>query len=414
MNHNISVPNKINIKNIYESFNPLLLSITQNIEEKLKNTIKIASMPTYKSRIKSFNSYYRKILRTKAQDSANTETLIPLTDMMGIRIICAFLEDLSEVESQVKENFTVKEVEYKGSGENFKEFGYESVHILIAIPDDCIPDDANKKLPSETVCEIQIRTILQDAWAEVEHELIYKSEFTPFDMPLRRKLASINASLSLADTIFQEIRDYQKKLHLETFTRRESFYGKVDKKTADMLGFKPTEKKEVPRISPFIRGTIDDLVLEALHAHNTGNLKEAIEIYSRILNFKPELSDQVQAVIYKHRGMAFFAASEYDSALSDFEKSVSFDSEAFRTFYYIGIVYSVKENYKCAVENFTKSLKINDFQSHAHYRRAIAYSKNGDYFEALSDLSAADSLGLNDEKCKELRNDILKKINMKV
>ena len=84
------------------------------------------------------------------------------------------------------------------------------------------------KVPNSLVCEIQIRTILQDAWAEVEHELVYKSEFSPFDLPLRRKLASTNASLSLADIIFQEIRDYQTKLQREVDERRASFYEQAD------------------------------------------------------------------------------------------------------------------------------------------------------------------------------------------
>ena len=409
---NISIPHKNEIKDIYESYNQVLGDIMKNIEDKLKKTIKLPSMPTYKSRIKSFNSYYRKVLRLKAEEAACRGKLVSLTDMMGIRVICAFLEDLSVVEQQVKDNFTVREVEYKGSGDNFREFGYESVHVLISIPDDCMPKDISIDIPKDTVCEIQIRTILQDAWAEVEHELIYKTEFTPFDMPLRRKLASINASLSLADTIFQEIRDYQKKLQMETAARRESFYDKVDESTTKLLGGEVPKKKDISRISPFVRGTIDDLLLEAIHAHNSGDLNHAISIYSQILESQPEPSDPVLAVIYKHRGMAYFANSDYDLALSDFEKSVKYDEKGFRALYYMGIVYSVKELYEKSIECFSKSLDINEFQSHARYRRAIAYSKVGDYSKALTDLAAAESLGLNDDDCQILRKQVMKKLDM--
>ena len=48
-----SIPHKDEIKKIYESYNPVLSEIMQKIEAKLKKTIKLASMPTYKSRIKS-------------------------------------------------------------------------------------------------------------------------------------------------------------------------------------------------------------------------------------------------------------------------------------------------------------------------------------------------------------------------
>ena len=411
-----SIPHKDEIKKIYESYNPVLSEIMQKIEAKLKKTIKLASMPTYKSRIKSFNSYYRKILRLKADEFSSRGKLVELTDMIGIRIICAFIEDLHEVEQQVRKNFTVKEVEYKGSGDNFREFGYESIHVLISIPADCMPDSNSEKVPDGLVCEIQIRTILQDAWAEVEHELIYKTEFSPFDMPLRRKLASINASLSLADTIFQEIRDYQKKLQLETSERRESFYEKVDETTGE---FSEEEKsklksdtKEIGKASQFIRGTIDDMLLDAIHAHNNGEMQKAIVIYTQILESKPVPADIVLSVVFKHRGMAYFASNDYKNALKDFESSVKYDENGFRSYYYIGIVYTVLLKYEKAIEAFSKSLEINEFQSHARYRRAVDYSKVGEDEKALEDLSAAEAMGLELADEKLLKEKLLKKLDI--
>ena len=408
----VSIPHKNEIKEIYESYNTVLSSIMQKIEAKLKSTIKLASMPTYKSRIKSFNSYYRKVLRLKAEEVAHRGQLVELTDMMGIRIICAFMEDLKEVERQVRESFTVREVEYKGSGDNFREFGYESIHVLISIPEDCMPENPEVEIPKDMVCEIQIRTILQDAWAEVEHELIYKTEFTPFDMPLRRKLASINASLSLADTIFQEIRDYQKKLQMETAARRESFYEKVDEATSEFSEEEKAKKQNIARISPFVRGTIDDLLLEAIHAHNSGEMEKAVSIYTQILESTPVPPAPVLSVVHKHRGMAYFASNDYDAALNDFDLSVKYDPNGFRSYYYKGIVYSVKEDYQHAIEAFNKSLEINEFQSHARYRRAVAYSKVGEDSKALEDLNAAEAMGLNDADCKLLKEKLLKKLDI--
>ncbi len=408
----VSIPHKDEIKQVYESYTPVLNEIMQKVEAKLKREIRLASMPTYKSRIKSFNSYYRKVLRLKAEEVAYRGKLVKLTDMMGIRIICAFIEDIRDVEQQVKDCFDVKEVEYKGSGQNFREFGYESIHVLVAIPEDCLPDDKTIQIPEELVCEIQIRTILQDAWAEVEHELIYKTEFTPFDMPLRRKLASINASLSLADTIFQEIRDYQKKLQAETAARRESFYEKVDETTSEFSQEEKAKKQNISRINPFLRGTIDDLLLEAIHAHNNGELDKAIEIYTQILESKPVPPAPVLSVVHKHRGMAYFASNDYDKALQDFQLSVEYDSNSFRSMYYMGIVYSVKNDHENAVKCFSNSLEINEFQSHARYRRAVAYSKIGEDSKAMEDISAAEAMGFKDEDLKLLKEKLLKKMGI--
>ncbi len=410
-----SLPSKNNIKATYESYRPVLSEIMENIENKLKSTLKLASNPTYKSRVKSFNSYYKKVLRLKSSE-AEKSNFVELTDMMGIRVICAFLEDLPEVENQIKENFDVREVEYKGADQNFREFGYESIHILVGIPDDCYPKKNSLPLPESLVCEIQVRTILQDAWAEVEHELIYKSEFTPFDMPLRRKLASINASLTLADIIFQEIRDYQKKLQKEVEARRESFYEKADELTLN----EKSEKKEnletenINRVSPYVHGTIDDLILEAIQAHNHGEVDKAVEIYSVIINSKPTPSNAVLAVIHKHRGMAYFAMNNYQASLEDFKASIKYDKNAFRSYYYIGIVLSIMDKQKEAVDAFTKSLELNEYQSHAHFRRAVSYFKLGEYEESLNDLNASQSLGLDDKETEALHSKLMEKFGMKM
>lgn len=410
-----TIPIKSRIKSRYESYIPLLLQIRENIHKKIKENIYLSSQPTYKARIKSFSSYYRKLIRQKSEEAALSDSLVCLTDMIGIRVICTFLEDISVVLEQLKEIFDIREIERKGADLNFKEFGYESIHVLIAIPEDCVPVhiDDNLPLPNDLVCEIQIRTILQDAWAEVEHELIYKSEFTPFDMPLRRKLASMNASLNLADIIFQEIRDYQKKLQDEMNERKLQFYNIADTITNEQLGVN-VEKKElqIERINPYVRGTIDDLLLQAIHAHNAGDFDRAISIYTEIIESKPSPNNIVLSVILKHRGMAYFTKNDYVQALKDFKQSFEFDPKNFRSVYYEGIVNSVQKDYKSAVKCFDKSLELNEYQAHTYYRRAIALYELHEYERAMNDVAAAKNLGLEDKGLDDLHEKLLKKFDM--
>lgn len=416
----LKLPAKDKIKENYSKYNQLLKCLLTNIEEKITKDIVLDPKPVYKRRVKSFESYYSKLLRLKAKEASDCENLVCLTDLMGIRIVCAFIEDVNKVENIIKKKYNVKEVEHKGERQSFREFGYESTHILIAIPQDCLnldsiedPEIRNLPIPENLVCEIQVRTILQDAWAEVEHELIYKTEFTPFDAPLRRKLASINASLSLADIIFQEIRDYQTRLAKEVDERRTSFYEKADFITDGKESVKTEEEpapQEFERVSPYIYGTIDEMILAALQAHNEGKLSQAVEIYSLIIE---KASDKpVLAVIHKHRGMAYFAQNDYDNALKDFQMSAEFDPKGFRQLYYEGIVYSIKGDFNSAIECFDKSLEINEFQSHCFYRRALAYFELTDYQASLRDLNAAKSLGLNNEECKALHEKLVKKFDM--
>lgn len=414
------LPEKSEIFAEYNSYNSVLTCIMYNIENKLQEIIKLSTKPVYKARIKSFDSYYKKLLRLKPKDAAEIKGLVCLTDMIGIRIICAFLEDLYDVESQIKKYFKVKEIEHKGADQSVREFGYESIHILIEIPAECktnrsITHKGKKQVPDNLVCEIQVRTILQDAWAEVEHELIYKTEFTPFDMPLRRKLASINASLSLADIIFQEIRDYQKKLQKAVEERRESFYLKADKMTdLETIPKKAVEKPtaDLSRVSPYVYGTIDDMILSAIQAHNEGNLDEAVKIYSTIITQDKDVNDTVLSVIFKHRGMAYFAQNMYQEALNDFKESETRAKNNFRAVYYEGIVYSVLNQNDKALECFNRSLEMNELQSHAFYRRALIYYNTNEYQKSMEDLNAAEKLGLKNEECEVLHKKLLSKFDM--
>lgn len=418
----IRVPEKEQIKVNYEKYRKLFSVILKNIQAKITGEISLNPKPVYKSRIKSFDSYYSKLLRLKSKEASEIQDLVCLTDMMGIRIICAFLEDITTVENQIKKTYEVKEIEHKGNPQNIREFGYESTHILIGIPKDCLNLDEiedeeirNLPIPEQLVCEIQVRTILQDAWAEVEHELIYKQEFTPFDAPLRRKLASVNASLNLADIIFQEIRDYQEKLQKEVAERRTSFYEQADiitDKENTELKPKTEEPKDINRVSPYVYGTIDDMILAAIHAHNAGNIPEAIRIYSAILDNENANNDMVLSVIHKHRGMAYFAQNDYEKSLEDFKKSSEYDPKSFRSIYYEGIVYSVIGNNDAAIECFDRSLAINEFQSHALFRRALAYYNKNENDKALSDIQAAESLGLESDECKALHKKLVEKFDM--
>jgi len=308
----------------------------------------------------------------------------------------------------------VFEVERKGADRTFSEFGYESVHMLVHIPpaiyDACISAELRKKFREPLLCEIQIRTILQDAWAEVEHELVYKSEFSPFDLPLRRKLASMNAMLSLADIVFQEIRDYQNKLNSEIDLRRTAFYeqadilsgGKLD--AGGEINKSSALLKAMGNASPYVQGTVDDMLLEAIHAHNVGDLNKAIDIYTRILNAQAAANPVALSVIYKHRGMAYFAQNKYEEAKRDFLTSVEKDVNNYMALYYVGIVYSVLNEEKEALVYFDRSLRINTYQSHVYYRKALALFSLGRFEESLENLNTASSLGLRDGECEHLRN----------
>ena len=398
-------PNKETLRQTFEAGREARYLAIRDIEHRVEQALtSLHSHPTLKVRLKKFDSYYRKYLRLLRTGIAAPH----ITDLMGIRIVCPFIEDLETTEAFIKAYFEIVETERKGHN-TFKEFSYESTHLLIRVPADII----EKRGPIGCdVAEIQIRTILQDAWAEVEHELVYKAEFNPYDTPMKRKLAAVNASLSLADIIFQEIRIYQKELNSQLERRRGTFYQKIEEAT-DALLFSDAAPKAEPSqdISPLHRGgsSIDDLLLDALYAHNKNQFEDAIALYTRILELKPHNS--ICSLIYKHRGMAEFAQSKYDDAIADFTRALDLE-KSYRIAYYRGVVYAVLKQYAEAIDDFTMSLQINPFQSFCLFRRGQAYYHIGDYPQALSDCEASLAMEPQNETLVKFRALLQSKLKM--
>jgi putative GTP pyrophosphokinase len=402
MAENIVFPERNTLRAEYEKLLSRRIMVIRELENRIEQAIApLPSRSRVKGRLKSFDSYFKKYIRLLKEDPSNQ---IPnIADVLGIRVICPFLEDLAAVEELLKEKFKVGEVQRKGGDHTYREFGYESIHLLIEVPEE-ITEKA--EMPGSQTAEIQIRTILQDAWAEVEHEFVYKAEFIPFDNPLKRKLAAINASLSLADIIFQETRSYLRLLGGELDKRRNSFFKKIEEFSDAMLFSEDNPNLET--LSPMEESgevakfksesiwapveapgtvSIDGLLVEALTAHNKNQFPEAIAVYTRILDMEPD--ESVGALIYKHRGMAHFASSQYEEAIADFSESLRLEPKSYKSAYYAGIACSVLQRYTQAVDAFNRSLEINPYQPYCLFRRGQAYYHLGDYPQALGDCEAA-------------------------
>ena len=403
-------PNQNVLREEYEKYAEIRHLITNELKERIEQIVtQLYSNPVVSGRIKNFSSYFDKYLQQLKSGAKKPK----ISDLMGIRIICPFIEDLSVAENLISKNFNIIEIERKGHY-TFKEFGYESTHLLVTIPKDIIKKHGN---PGTKIAEIQIRTILQDAWAEVEHELVYKAEFSPFDEPMRRKLAAVNASLSLADIIFQEIRSHQRKYSRELEKRRESFFNKIEESTDDLLFSEEHEKKaEIPIFDPGIgllsldSTSIDDLLVNALTAHNKNRFGEAIEQYSKILELDP--GNEICSIIYKHRGMASFACSKYADAVEDFNKSLEYDNKSYKSAYYRGVVHSVLKDYSSAIDDYTLSLSINPYQPFCLFRRGQAFYHIGDYPQALSDCENSLALEPDNKSTAKFRDILHEKLKM--
>ena len=122
-------------------------------------------------------------------------SLKDITDIIGLRVITFYIDDVDKVASAVERVF---EVDWENSVDKRKalevnSFGYLSLHYVCRIPG------------SEYKMEIQMRTVLQHAWANMNHDTGYKSGV---EVPPRylRNLSRLAGMLELVDDEFSRIR----------------------------------------------------------------------------------------------------------------------------------------------------------------------------------------------------------------
>lgn len=190
----------------YKTLLPLCIELEHIVGKMLSEHISKKDIPSLEiaHRIKSNESAAEK-LRRKHQTYSD---IAELTDLVGFRIICYFSDDVDKIASVVESLF---DIDKENSVDKRKAlsptaFGYLSLHYICTLPKDSSFSYELKNLPFE----IQIRSSLQHTWAEIEHDLGYKTEFAiPRDV--RREFSRIAGLLELADESFSNIRLKLKK-----------------------------------------------------------------------------------------------------------------------------------------------------------------------------------------------------------
>jgi putative GTP pyrophosphokinase len=169
--------------------------------------------------------------RVKSRESANSKvrdnpdkysSISDLTDLLGVRIITYFPSQVDAVGEIMTREF---DIDYSRSTDkraalDADRFGYLSVHYLARLNEMRATLGEYSQFAG-IYAEFQVRSLLQHAWAEIEHDLGYKSEAAvPRDV--RRRFSRLAGLLEIADTEFQAIHDER-----TTYTTRVSAQLKI-------------------------------------------------------------------------------------------------------------------------------------------------------------------------------------------
>ena len=156
--------------------------------------------------------------RTKARDSFLTKATksdgrggfkyedpaAELTDFVGARVLVPLSADVAPVARLVQRLFAVEEMSDQRADQLLDVPGYQSLHFLLRFrPED--KETLGIADAPDLLVEVQVRSILQHAWASLQHDLMYKGERAPTDN-VRRRLIALAGLLELADQEFMSVR----------------------------------------------------------------------------------------------------------------------------------------------------------------------------------------------------------------
>ena len=198
----------------YRSLLPVYEQMAEIIPEKLKQFFEEAGIvvAAVEHRVKTESSLAGK-LKLKG---SKYKDIFDITDLVGLRVITFYIDDVDKVASVLERLF---EIDWENSIDKRKaheidSFGYLSLHYICRIPESAYTDPEHPEL-NKIRFEVQMRTVLQHAWANMNHDTGYKSGVEIPKVYLRN-LSRLAGILELVDDEFSRIRrelaDYRRQV----------------------------------------------------------------------------------------------------------------------------------------------------------------------------------------------------------
>lgn len=180
------------LKEARKQLSSFIANIAAQIEDRSLVRVRIQ-----KPRIKTLDSVQRKAGKKGFNEE---EPLRSIRDLVGIRVVCNNLGDVSRFCQLLEEKLNDEQIINKDDFiRNPQPSGYRAVHFNVYI------NVSSSFPPNRIPCEIQIRTLLQDAWAELTHDDIYKiDDSLPED--LKSRMGDLAIHLAAADENAQKVR----------------------------------------------------------------------------------------------------------------------------------------------------------------------------------------------------------------
>jgi ppGpp synthetase/RelA/SpoT-type nucleotidyltranferase len=158
-----------------------------------------------KDREEAIKKFTRKYQGALEESATPYEIKDHITDLIGLRLVCLYEDEIEPMGEFVRRHFNVIEVSDKTAEIEGTEnaFGYKGLHLDLTL------DAERAAMPEYQLFapyrfELQIRTIIQDSWSTLDHKIKYKKSIPG---SLKRRINTLAALFELADREFRQVRD---------------------------------------------------------------------------------------------------------------------------------------------------------------------------------------------------------------
>ncbi|MBQ6387510.1 MAG: GTP pyrophosphokinase family protein [Ruminococcus sp.] len=170
-----------------------LLQHIEKIRAQMTETLGMDPVEHCLCRIKSEESMREKCRRNHIPETTES-ALGKIRDAVGLRIVCAFVDDVYTIRDYLKKSDQYEIITEKDYIRRAKPNGYRSYHIIL-------------RAENQYYAEIQLRTISMDTWAALEHHLKYKKSVGKRAALIEEELKRCADELASTDLSMQTIRD---------------------------------------------------------------------------------------------------------------------------------------------------------------------------------------------------------------
>lgn len=245
-----------------------------------------------------------------------------LSDFVGIRIVCPYLKDTNAIRKELGKYFrevssTNKTVQIENTDDKF---GYKGLHLDLKLNRKY--STKQKYAPySHIQFELQIRTIIQDAWSILDHKIKYKKSIP---QSLKRRINRLSALFEIADDefllIYDEITAEEKRIS----NRLKKGQSVEKNKPLDVFRFLFVALRYFPEYN-FIEFKVDGFVQEILNTKRKfteSELNDALKTYLISVNKIAEIENKELNPYTKIRySLYLYDRDSFSNILSDYQKN---------------------------------------------------------------------------------------------